>query len=153
MTRPIAAVAAALAFVALAGACGKPAPTKENAIATLERLIEATERNELDAAASLLRLPGGVPAADVMKELPNALLSGEWSRPGLAKLAAEGKWGSYEEVFPNPDERVDLAELEIPIGAAYGMRLDRAEVGLYWDGRRFLVFRCDDLGTLVAPSP
>lgn len=146
------AFASAAAALALSG-CATPAPTKENAVATLERLIEATEKNELDAAASLLRLPAGVSAAEVMKELPNALTSGEWSRPGLAKLVADGTWGTYEEVFPNADERVDLADLEVPIGAAYGMRLDRAEVGLYWDGRRFLVFRCDDLGSLVAPVP
>lgn len=150
MKKRIAIVAVGVMALAL-GACKTNQPTKEAAVARLTAFIDAVEKNELDAAVGMLKLGSDAPVDEVKKELPNGLLSGELSKAGLAKLAADGTWGTFEQVFPDAADRVDLAAVEVPIGAAYALKLDRAEAGLYWDGSKFLIFRCDDLGTLVAP--
>lgn len=142
---------AVLVLAAALGGCKTKQPDKEAAVATLTAFIDAVEKNELDAAVAMLRLGADAPVDEVKKELPNGLASGELSKAGLAKLAADGTWGTFEQVFPDAADRVDLTAVDVPIGAAYALKLDRAEAGLYWDGSKFLIFRCDDLGTLVPP--
>jgi hypothetical protein len=142
-----------LAVVALGFAiAGCPSsPKKEQAITALTAFAEAVERQDFDAATPHLRVPKDVPIDDVKESLREALAAQEISVAGVKRLAAEGTWGKYADVFPE-NERVDLAPLDVPASSAWGLRLGDAQVGLYWDGAQFLIFRCSGVGSVAAPQ-
>lgn len=72
----------------------------------------------------------------------------EISKAGVEKLATNPKWGKLEEVFGAKRAKAWTDRAKVPIADCYGLGMEPAEVGLYWDGTHFLIIRLDDVGKL-----
>lgn len=123
------------------------APDREAAVAHLRKAAAALEAKNYEEAATYFKLPEGAPPDVVAKELAKLIEKKEISNSGVEKLAKEGKWGPLKEVFG--DKGIRWTErAKVPADQCYGLGKEPAEVGFYWDGGKFLIFRLDDVGKL-----
>jgi hypothetical protein len=123
------------------------APEREAAVAHLRKTATALEAKKYDEAATYFKLPEGAPPDVIAKELAKLTEKREISSAGVEKLAKDGKWGPLKEVFGDKGARW-TERAKVPPEQCYGLGLEPAEVGFYWDGSKFLIFRLDDVGKL-----
>lgn len=123
------------------------APDREAAVEHLRKAATALEAQKYEEAATCFKLPEGAPPEMVAKELAKVVEKQEISSAGVEKLAKDGKWGPLKEVFGEKGERW-AERAKVPADQCYGLGKDPAEVGFYWDGSKFLIFRLDDVGKL-----
>ncbi|MBX3170679.1 MAG: hypothetical protein KF760_24960 [Candidatus Eremiobacteraeota bacterium] len=123
------------------------APDREAALAHLRKAAAALEAKNYEEAATYFKLPEGAPPEVVAKELAKLTEKKEISSAGVEKLAKDAKWGSLQEVFGDKGARW-TERAKVPPDQCYALSKDPAEVGLFWDGTKFLIFRLDDVGKL-----
>ncbi|ODT76297.1 hypothetical protein ABS71_03560 [bacterium SCN 62-11] len=116
-------------------------------MAHLRKAASALEAKNYAEAATYFKLPDGAPADVVAKELAKLVEKREISSQGVEKLAKEGKWGPLKEVFGDKGLRW-TERAKVPPDQCYGLGKEPAEVGFYWDGSKFLIFRLDDVGKI-----
>lgn len=122
-------------------------PTQEIAVDFVRKASLALESKKYDEAATYFKIPEGVAPDKVAKELGRMVEKKEVSSAGVEKLAKNAKWGKLEEVFGEKAQRW-AERSKVPVQDCYGLGLEPAEVGLYWDGAKFLIIRLDDVGKL-----
>jgi hypothetical protein len=128
-----------------------PKPDKEQAVKLLKAFLLELEAKDYNAAAAFVYLPEGITEEEKAKfkdGLPKMLENREISAAGIAKLSAEGKWGSLAEVAGQDRATRMAAKFKVPIEQCFGLYLDSAEAGFYWDGKSLKIIRCDDIGKL-----
>jgi hypothetical protein len=149
-------VFAAAVLVALAGckkagdqtAAGAAGPTKEAAIQVLRNFLSAVEAKDYDKAAAMIQTSEQVPRDEISKALGRMLELNELSARGIDILAERGKWGKLAEVYGTDRASRLIARAGVPVDDCYGLNLDAAEAGFYWDGKQFKLVRIDDIGKL-----
>ncbi len=126
-------------------------PTKEQAIEVLKGLLAALEAKDYDAAAGFMHLPEGISNADKQgwkDSLAKLIERKEISAAGIEKLAKDAKLTTLAEAAG--DRAARMAEkFKVPVEKCYGLFLDPAEAGFYFDGKTLKIVRCDDIGKLV----
>lgn len=122
-------------------------PDREAALAHLRKAASALEAKNFEEAATYFKLPEGAPPEVVAKELAKLTEKKEISSAGVEKLAKDAKWGTLQEVFGDKGARW-TERAKVPPEQCYALSKDPAEVGLFWDGSKFLIFRLDDVGKL-----
>jgi len=135
------------AFALLAGGCDSKQPTKENAVQLLKDAYAALSSGNYDKAKDYFVLPANASADDVKKNLGRLIEIKEISPEGIDILADKGKWGKIKDVSAKETERAK--KLNLPEDECYGLYYEGAEVALHWDGKKFRLFRLDDVGKLV----
>ncbi len=122
-------------------------PTQAQALDFVRKACTALEAKKYDEAATYFKIPEGVSPDKVAKELGRMVEKQEVSSTGVEKLAKNPKWGKLEEVFGERAQRW-AERAKVPLQECYGLGMEPAEVGLHWDGSRFLIIRLDDVGKL-----
>ncbi len=122
-------------------------PDREAALAHLRKAAAALEAKNYEEAAVYFKLPEGAPPDRIAEELAKLIEKKEISSAGVEKLAKDAKWGSLQEVFGDKGARW-TERAKVPAAQCYALSKDPAEVALFWDGSKFLVFRLDDVGKL-----
>ena len=150
-------VFAAALLVALAG-CKKAGdqtpggaaagPTKEAAVQLLRNFLAAVEAKDYDKAAAMIQTSEQVSRDEISKALGRLLDQNELSTRGIDILAERGKWGKLTEVYGAERASRLIARAGVPVDDCYGLNLDAAEAGFYWDGKQFKLVRIDDIGKL-----
>lgn len=147
-----AALLAALAGCKKAGdqASGGAAagPTKEAAVQTLRSFLAAVEARDYDKAAAMIQISEQVSRDEISKSLGRMLDQNELSARGIDILAERGKWGKLAEVYGAERASRLIARAGVSVDDCYGLNLDAAEAGFYWDGKQFKLVRIDDIGKL-----
>ncbi len=123
-------------------------PTQQAALDHLRKTIQALDAKNYEEAAGYFKIPAGAGPDKVAKELQKLVDRHEISKAGVEKLAAKAKWGKLEEVFGAKRAKAWTDRSKVPLQDCYGLGVEPAEVGLYWDGSRFLIIRLDDVGKL-----
>ncbi len=126
-------------------------PDKEQAVKVLKAYLLELEAKDYNAAAALVYLPEGLSDEEKAKfkdQLSKTLENREISAAGIAKLSAEGKWGSLAEVAGKDRATRMATKFKVPLEQCYGLYLGSAEAGFYWDGKSLKIIRCDDIGKL-----
>ena len=122
-------------------------PTKVAAIALLSDFAKNLESGDSEAAAVLMKTPPGMSETEKTESMSSFLERKEISSAGVAILTEKGSWGKLTEVFPERGAR--LAEKwELDAGECWGLGYEGAQAGFHWDGEKFLLIRCDDIGKL-----
>lgn len=142
-TTGVSATPAALASATPAAS----APDREAALAHLRKAAAALEAKNYEEAAAYFKLPEGASPDVVAKELAKLTEKQEISSAGVEKLAKDAKWGTLQEVFGDKGTRW-TERAKVPPDQCYALSKSPAEVGLFWDGSKFLIFRLDDVGKL-----
>lgn len=122
-------------------------PDREAALTHLRKAATALEAKNYEEAAAYFKLPEGAPPDVVAKELAKLTEKKEISSAGVEKLAKDAKWGTLQEVFGDKGARW-TERAQVPPAQCYALSKDPAEVALFWDGSKFLIFRLDDVGKL-----
>ena len=123
-------------------------PTQQAALDHLRKTSQALDSKNYEEAAGYFKIPAGVAPDKVAKELQKMVDKHEISKAGVEKLAANPKWGKLEEVFGAKRAKAWTDRAKVPLSDCYGLGMEPAEVGLYWDGTHFLIIRLDDVGKL-----
>lgn len=139
--------------VVLVGACttmsvAQAQPTKEKAVQVLREVLAALEAKDYDRAAKHFQFPAKADRSKIASELAALLTRREISKKGIDVLAAKGKWGKLADVLAAKRAQGYANRFKVPLDACYGLLLEPAEAGFYWDGARFKIIRCDDIGKL-----
>ncbi len=122
-------------------------PTKDAAIALLTAFAKDLEAGNDSAAVKHMGAYPGMSAEKMTGEMKGFLEKNEISSTGVAILAEKGKWGKLTEVFPDRGAR--LAEKwEVNPEECWALGYEGAEAGFHWNGKKFLIIRCDDIGKL-----
>ena len=122
-------------------------PTREAALDLVRKTATALEAKNYDEAATYFKVPAGMSPKKLHKALAKMVARREISSAGVETLAKNPKWGKLEEVFGKRAH--DWASRsQVPLEDCYGLGMEPAEVGLYWDGSRFFLIRLDDVGKL-----
>jgi hypothetical protein len=150
-------VIAAVLFAALAG-CKKAGdqtaggaaagPTKEAAVQVLRNFLAAVEAKDYDKAAAMVQTSEQVSRDEISKSLGRMLELNELSARGIDILAERGKWGKLAEVYGAERASRLIARAGVSVDDCYGLNLEEAEAGFYWDGKQFKLVRIDDIGKL-----
>ena len=123
-------------------------PTKEAAVQTLRTFLAAVEAKEYPKAAAMIQTSSEVSPAEIEKSLGRMLDNNELSARGIDILAERGKWGKLAEVFGADRASRLIARAGVPVDDCYGLNLENAEAGFYWNGQQFKLVRVDDIGKL-----
>ena len=133
------------ADVSTAGAGG---PTREAAVQLLRTFLAAVEAKDYDKAAAMIQTSSEVSPDEIKKALGRMLDQNELSARGIDILAERGKWGKLAEVYGAERASRLIARAGVSVDDCYGLNLEGAEAGFYWDGRQFKLVRIDDIGKL-----
>ena len=123
-------------------------PTKEAAVQTLRSFLAAVEAKEYSKAAAMVQTSSEVSPAEIERSLGRMLENNELSARGIDILAERGKWGKLAEVFGADRASRLIARAGVPVDDCYGLNLENAEAGFYWNGKEFKLVRVDDIGKL-----
>ncbi len=123
-------------------------PTQETALEVLRKASLALEAKNYQEASTYFKIPVGMSPKKVARLLSKMVEKREVSSTGVEKLAKNPKWGKLEEVFGSKRAQGWASRNQVPLTDCYGLGMEPAEVGLYWDGARFLIIRLDDVGKL-----
>ena len=123
-------------------------PTQEAALEVLRKASLALEAKNYPEASNYFKIPAGMAPKKVTRLLSKMVEKREVSSAGVEKLAKNPKWGKLEEVFGSKRAQGWTKRTGVPLNDCYGLGMEPAEVGLYWDGSRFLIIRLDDVGKL-----
>jgi hypothetical protein len=123
-------------------------PTKEQAVLILRDLLAALEANDYDKAMTFLQVPPTARPDELRKQVARLLELKEISKRGIDILAMEGRWGKLDQAFDGQRAKRFAERAGVPLDSSYGLTLRNAEAGFYWDGKRFKIIRCDDIGKL-----
>jgi len=129
-------------------AADDPKPTKEAGVQTLRDLLGALEAKDYPKAVTYLKLPPSLKQEEAEKLAGKLLENKEISKKGIDVIARDGKWGKFAEVIDAERAKKTAERFGVPPDACWGMSLKNAEVGLYWDGKKFQVIRCNNVGKL-----
>ncbi|WP_411826525.1 hypothetical protein [Luteolibacter sp. AS25] len=122
-------------------------PTREAAISLLNRLADDLENGRDSDAVKHMGAYPGVSEAKMTGEMKGFLEKNEISSAGVTILAEKGKWGKLTEIFPERGPR--LAEKwQLDPEDCWALGYEGAEAGFHWNGEKFLIIRCDDVGKL-----
>jgi hypothetical protein len=115
----------------------------------LQSVSQQLEGGKYAEAAPHFKAPAGANAAQIESALKGVVEKREISSTGVDILAKDGKWGKLAEVF-GAERASGWAERNgVSVDQCYGLGLDPAEVGFYWDGSQLLIIRLDDVGKLA----
>lgn len=148
MRRLVAAPVILLVAAALGAAADDPKPTREVGVQTLRDLLGALEAKDYPKAVTYLKLPPNIKQEEGEKLAGKLLENKEISKKGIDLIAKDGKWGKFTEVIDAERAKKTAERFGVPPDACWGMSLKNAEVGLYWDGKKFQVIRCNNVGKL-----
>ena len=123
-------------------------PTKEAAVQLLRSFLAAVEAKDYSKAAAMIQTSSQVPPAEIEKALGRILELNEISARGIDILAERGKWGKLAEVYGADRASRLIARAGVPVDDCYGLNLENAEAGFYWNGKEFKLVRVDDIGKL-----
>lgn len=125
-----------------------PMPTQEQLITDLKTVHKLLSNGDNLAAAKHFKGPDDASQEKLVTELNKVLRNQELSMAGIEILDKEGRFGKLNEVFPERGARwMERNGITTPEDC-YGLGYGNAEVAAYWDGKKFLIIRLDDVGKL-----
>lgn len=123
------------------------APTRAAAVLLLQHFAENLEAGTLVEAGRDLMTPPSLGAEEKAKALISFLERDEISSAGVSTLAEKGTWQKLTVAIP--DRADHLAErMAANAEDCWFLGYEGAEAVFSWDGSRFQLMRCDDIGKL-----
>ena len=115
---------------------------------TLRDLYARMTSEEPESAREFFILRGVPP--EKQRDIYSRLLRNrEISAKGV-ELLAGGAFGPLMDVFPGREAEQWSARAGVPMEECWALHRAGAQVALHWDGKRFRVFRLDDVGKIEA---
>jgi len=122
-------------------------PDQGALVQVLRDLLVALEAEDGDKALTFFILPKAMTSDEGRETLLGFIEQGEISAAGIERLYKEGRFGFADDLF---GERALswIRRAEVDIAKCYGMVLENAEVGAFWDGQAFKLLRLNNVGRL-----
>jgi hypothetical protein len=124
-------------------------PTKEAAVKTLQDAAAALEGKDYDKALLYIHVPPNRTPEQFKTAGPGLIEKQEISTKGVEILAAQGKWGKLDEVFPKERAQSMAERAGLPLDECYGLTHGDAQAGFHWNGQQFKIMHLDDVGKLT----